>query len=81
MANPELYRLAILPDLTLIPFKAQGPYYTPPIENYLQDGEYENITKKYEIQYGNDLKEQLNIMMKELAARRKRSKKKSEDDE
>ena len=41
----DLYKLAIEPDSNLIPFKAKGPMNTPPIPGYLQDGEYENITR------------------------------------
>lgn len=47
--SEELYLEAIQPDLQLLPFKFQGPVTTPPIENYdSPDGEYLNITKKWE---------------------------------
>ena len=49
--NIELYKKAIQLDTNLLPFSAMGPYYTPPIPGYIQDGEYEDTTKKYEIVY------------------------------
>ena len=49
--NIELYKKAIQLDTNLMPFSAMGPYYTPPIPGYVQDGEYEDTTKKYEIVY------------------------------
>merc|ERR1719210_3213528 len=51
ITDQELWRQALEPDLTLLPFKAKGPCYTPIIPNYLQDGEYEDITKKFEVKY------------------------------
>ena len=75
--DTELYRKALEIDTTLTPFQAQGPTYTPPIPDYFIDGEYENITKKYEIQYADT-----EAFLRQLTSRRKRSKKKvAEDDE
>lgn len=47
--SEELYQEAIQPDFRLLPFVAQGPVSTPPIENYESpDGEYLDISKKWE---------------------------------
>lgn len=47
--SEELYQAAIQLDETLLPFKSKGPVETPPIENYdSPDGEYTNISKKWE---------------------------------
>lgn len=47
--SEELYQQAIQPDMELVPFKAVGPVSTPPIENYdMPDGEYLNVSKKWE---------------------------------
>ena len=71
-----------MPDSNLIPFTAQGPYNTPAIPDYIQDGEYEDVTRKYEIQYAGDVNEQLVQMMKQMAVSKRRNRKpKKEDDE
>ena len=75
--DPGLYKMAIETDSSLLPFKAKGPLNTPPIPDYMQDGEYEDITKQYSIQYA-DMEEFLKGV---LSKGRKRKKKKSDDDE
>ena len=74
--DTDLYRKALEIDTTLTPFKAQGPTCTPPIPDYYIDGEYENITKKYEIVYADT-----ESYLRQLTARRKRAKKKVVEDE
>lgn len=45
----ELYEQAIQPDLNLVPFHAEGPVATPPIDKYESpDGDYTNISKKWD---------------------------------
>merc|ERR1712190_174620 len=51
--NRQLYMAAIEPDDTLVNFKSIGPTRTPPISDYLQDGDYVETTKKFEVQYEN----------------------------
>lgn len=47
--SEELYQEAIQKDLNLLPFTANGPVSTPPIENYdSPDGEYIDISKKWD---------------------------------
>ena len=76
ITDQELYRQAV-EDLTLLPFKAKGPCYTPVIPDYLQDGEYEDITKKFEVQYAD-----MESFMRDITRQKRRKKKKdSEDDE
>ncbi|XP_037026372.1 39S ribosomal protein L40, mitochondrial [Bradysia coprophila] len=44
-----LYEQAIQPDTNLVPFHAEGPTATPPIDKYdSPDGEYTNISKKWD---------------------------------
>ena len=74
--DSELYRKALEIDTTLTPFQAQGPTYTPPIPDYFIDGEYENITKKYEIQYADT-----EAYLRQLITRRKYKKKKVTEEE
>lgn len=46
--SEELYNEAIQIDCSLIPYETQGPFHTPPIEDYVcPDGEYINMTVKY----------------------------------
>jgi SepF-like predicted cell division protein (DUF552 family) len=72
----NLYKLAIAPDDNLIPFKAKGPMNTPPIPGYLQDGEYENITRKFEVQYAD-----MEQFLKDTILKKKVRKKKKDDDD
>ena len=77
LADPELYRQALEPDLTLLPYKAKGPYYTPAIPDYLQDGEYEDVTKRFAVQYAD-----MDTFMREITkSTRTRKKKKVEEEE
>ncbi|XP_014205922.1 39S ribosomal protein L40, mitochondrial [Copidosoma floridanum] len=49
LISEELYQEAIQIDPELLPFSTKGPVRTPPIEGYdPPDGEYIDITKKYE---------------------------------
>lgn len=46
--SEELYRAALMPDLSLFPFTHEGPTHTPPIPNYMApEGKYNNITRVY----------------------------------
>ena len=72
----NLYVKALQSDSTLTNFHAKGPTYTPPIIDYLQDGEYENTTKEYAIQYA-DTKEFLINLTRKVRRRRR----KNEDDD
>ena len=74
----DLYKLAIAPDNDLIPFKAKGPLKTPPIPGYLQDGEYEDVTRKFEVQYAN--MEDFLKSVTQKQSRRARKKKDDDDD-
>ena len=66
---------AIKLDESLFPWTAKGPTATPPIEGYIQDGEYINTTKHFEVQY-TDMKQ----LMSDLLANTRR-KKKAESEE
>lgn len=47
--SPELYEAAIQHDTNLLPFHADGPTATPPIDKYESpDGDYTNISKKWD---------------------------------
>lgn len=47
--SEDLYEKAIQLDMGLLPYQVSGPVSTPPIENYVYpDGEYADITKKYD---------------------------------
>lgn len=78
LLDQDLYRQAIALDSTLLPFADKGPLYTPPIEGYIQDGEYEDVTQKFEIQYA-DMKVFMATILKNT--RKKRSKSKVEEEE
>ena len=75
ITDQELYRQAV-EDLTLLPFKAKGPCYTPVIPNYIQDGEYENVTKKFEVQYAD-----MESFMRDITKSGKKKRKKKVDEE
>lgn len=48
LESEELYRAAISPDTSLIPFQHQGPCYTPPISTHeAPEGKYNDITRVY----------------------------------
>jgi large subunit ribosomal protein L40 len=47
--SEELYEAAIKIDRDLIPYVAQGPTETPPIENYrCPDGDYIDVSRKWD---------------------------------
>ena len=77
LADQELYRKALEPDLSLVPFTAKGPCYTPVIPDYLQDGEHQDITKRFAVQYAD-----MDAFMKDISkSTRKRKTKKNEEEE
>ena len=47
--NLSLYEAAIKFDHELIPMTFKGPVATPPIENYIQDGEYKDTTQSFKV--------------------------------
>ena len=49
--NVGLYEAAIMFDQELIPMTFKGPVATPPIENYIQDGEYKDTTQSFKVSY------------------------------
>ena len=88
----ELYAAAIKPEIgtsnenSRIFYQAVGPTSTPPIrkssqddecEDWLVDGYYEEVTKKFMVQYGDHRA----FMSKLIDTRPKKKKKKAEDDE
>ena len=75
----DLYKKAIEPDMSLLPFVAKGPTYTPVIQDYIQDGEYEDVTKQYAIQYA-DTKDTLEKLTRSTGRRRKKKKEEVEAD-
>ena len=76
--DQNLYKMAIQIDNNLVPFNAKGPLNTPPIPEYMQDGEYEDVTRKYEVKYDN-MEEFLKTIIKNTRAKKK--KKTEEDDQ
>eukprot|EP00088_Acartia_fossae_P062615 TRINITY_DN7572_c0_g1_i1.p1 TRINITY_DN7572_c0_g1~~TRINITY_DN7572_c0_g1_i1.p1 ORF type:complete len:230 (-),score=52.55 TRINITY_DN7572_c0_g1_i1:64-753(-) len=70
----ELYLEAIQFDPELIPFQASGPTLTPAIKDYLQDGDYTNITKEYKVVY-----QDTEAFLRQLTVRKRGSRKKKED--
>ncbi|XP_062854323.1 39S ribosomal protein L40, mitochondrial [Trichomycterus rosablanca] len=48
LESDELYKAAISPDTSLIPFQRQGPSHTPPISTHeAPEGRYNDITRVY----------------------------------
>ena len=47
--NVGLYEAAIMFDQELIPMTFKGPVATPPIEDYIQDGEYKDTTQSFKV--------------------------------
>ena len=45
----ELYLAACQPDPHLLPFATMGPTLSPPIKDYIQDGEYKDVTRQYKV--------------------------------
>ena len=78
LADQELYRQALEPDFSLIPYTAKGPCFTPVIPDYLQDGEHQDVTKRFAVQYAD-----METFMKDITKqqRRRKSKKTEEEEE
>ena len=74
--SEELYLEAIQFDPDLVPFKGEGPSQTPPIPEYIQDGTYDDVTKKFQVKYG-DMKD----FLKKLTQKTKKKKKKVDEEE
>jgi len=72
----SLYESAIQFDPTMIPISFSGPVATPPIKDYLQDGDYKDTTPTFKVIY-----EDTETFMKELLQRQRRKKKKVEEED
>ena len=70
-----MYEHAISMDPDLIPFSFQGPVATPPIQDYLQDGEYKETTQTFKVIY-----EDTEAFLKTLLAKQRKKKKKTEEE-
>jgi len=78
MESLDLYLEACKFDPQLLPFTAMGPTHTPPIKDYLQDGEYKDVSREYKVIY-----EDTEAFLRKLVSKvRSRKKKKAleEDD-
>ena len=71
-----MYRHAIEFDPNIMPVSFKGPVKTPPIKDYLQDGEYKETTQTFKVIY-----EDTDAFMKTLLARNRPRKKKASDEE
>ena len=71
-----MYRHAIEFDPSIMPVSFKGPVKTPPIKDYLQDGEYKETTQTFKVIY-----EDTDAFMKTLLARNRPRKKKASDEE
>ena len=67
---------AIQFDSSILPISFKGPVSTPPIENYLQDGEYKDTTQTYKVIY-----EDTEAFMKNLLQRQRKKKKTTEEED
>merc|ERR1719430_722640 len=65
-----LYDAAIQFDQDLVPINFKGPVATPPIKDYIQDGEYKETTPTFKVMY-----EDTEAFLKELLVRRRKRKK------
>ena len=74
--SEPLYNAAVQFDPDLLDIELRGPCVTPPIEKYLQDGEYKDVTQSYKVIY-----EDTETFMKSLLMRKRTKKKKQEDDD
>merc|ERR1719341_758012 len=72
----ELYLEACQIDPDLVPFTAKGPTLTPPIKDYIQDGEFKDVTREYKVIY-----EDTEAFLKKLVSKVRKRKKKEEDEE
>jgi len=71
----SLYENAIQFDPSIIPIRFSGPVATPPIKDYIQDGEYKDTTQTFKVIY-----EDTDAFMKELLQRQRRKKKRVEEE-
>jgi len=71
----SLYENAIQFDPSIIPITFSGPVATPPIKDYIQDGEYKDTTQTFKVIY-----EDTDAFMKELLQRQRRKKKRVEEE-
>jgi len=71
-----LYRHAIEFDPSIIPVTFKGPVKTPPIKDYLQDGEYKETTQSFKVIY-----EDTDAFMKTLLSRNRPRKKRASEEE
>merc|ERR1719239_1809595 len=69
----ELYLEACQIDPDLVPFTAKGPTLTPPIKDYIQDGEFKDVTREYKVIY-EDTEAFLKKLVSKVRKRKKRSK-------
>ena len=72
----SLYESAIQFDTNLVPISFTGPVATPPIKDYIQDGQYVETTQSFKVIY-----EDTDQFMKDLLSRNRKKKKKSADEE
>ncbi|XP_023338053.1 39S ribosomal protein L40, mitochondrial [Eurytemora carolleeae] len=77
MESLDLYLAACQFDPDLIPFTARGPTLSPPIKDYIQDGDFKDITREYKVVY-----EDTEAFLKKLVTKvRRRKKRSSEEDD
>jgi len=74
--SEELYVEAIQFDPSLVPFQFRGPTQTPAIPGFIQDGSYEETTRKFEVVY-----DDMETFLKQITARTRKTKKKKHDDD
>merc|ERR1711963_1259052 len=65
----SLYESAIQFDPNIIPITFKGPVATPPIKDYIQDGEYKETTQTFKVIY-----EDTDQFMKDLLQRSRKKK-------
>ena len=71
-----LYEHAIAFDPSILNTSFKGPVRTPPIKEYLQDGEYKDTTQTFKVIY-----EDTDAFMKTLLTRSKPRRKKATEEE
>eukprot|EP00092_Neocalanus_flemingeri_P002264 GFUD01002414.1.p1 GENE.GFUD01002414.1~~GFUD01002414.1.p1 ORF type:complete len:232 (-),score=65.79 GFUD01002414.1:155-850(-) len=74
--SEALYQNAIQFDPDIMPISFKGPVATPPIKDYLQDGEYKETTQTFKVIY-----EDTEEFMKSLLMRKRQRKKTTEEDD
>jgi len=72
----SLYESAIQFDPNIMPITFKGPVATPPIKDYIQDGDYKETTQSFKVIY-----EDTEAFMKELLMRNRKRKKKTEEED